>query len=185
METSEKFIRAASKLMESQGYHATGLNQIIAESGAPRGSLYYHFPGGKEELAAQVITRNGKTFARLIMEHMQEDIAPADSVRDFILGVAGGLEATGFQSGGPLTTIALETANTSDQLNRACRDAYQAIQEAFTQKLRRLGVPAEDAPPIAEFIMIAIEGGILLSRTRHNNEPLKRVADRMHDFLIS
>lgn len=183
MDTSEKFIRTASKLMETQGYHATGLNQIIAESGAPRGSLYYHFPGGKEELASQVITRNGKTFARLIMENMQENIAPADSVREFIIGVAGGLEATGFQSGGPLTTIALETANTSDRLNHVCREAYQAIQEAFSQKLHRLGISEEDAPSLAEFIMIAIEGGILLSRTRHSNEPLKRVANTMHEYL--
>jgi len=183
MDTSEKFIRTASKLMETQGYHATGLNQIIAESGAPRGSLYYHFPGGKEELASQVITRNGKTFARLITENMQENITPADSVRNFILGVAGGLEATGFQSGGPLTTIALETANTSNRLNQACRDAYQAIQEAFTHKLRRLGISGEDAQTLAEFILIAIEGGILLSRTHHSNEPLKHVANTMHEYL--
>lgn len=50
----DNILRTASRLFRKQGYHATGLNQITAESGAPRGSLYYYFPGGKEELAARI-----------------------------------------------------------------------------------------------------------------------------------
>ncbi len=183
MDTREKFIQAASKLMESQGYHATGLNQIIAESGAPRGSLYYHFPGGKEELAAEAITRNGHNFARLIREHMQEDIPLADAVRDFILGVAGGLEATQYQAGGPLTAVAVETANTSEHLNQACQEAYQSIQNAFAQKFQILGLPEKEAIDLAEFVTASIEGGILLSRTFHRNEPLKRAAQNLYAYL--
>ena len=57
--TKERFIETTCQLMEDQGYHATALNQIIEESGAPKGSLYYYFPGGKEELAAEAIQHIG------------------------------------------------------------------------------------------------------------------------------
>ncbi|UUZ80779.1 TetR/AcrR family transcriptional regulator [Paenibacillus sp. P26] len=51
----ERLIQATSNLIELQGYHATGLNQIIKEGGAPKGSLYYYFPNGKEELVAESV----------------------------------------------------------------------------------------------------------------------------------
>lgn len=58
--TREKFIETASNLFEIKGYNATGLNEILQESGAPKGSLYYHFPNGKEEIALEAIKLAGK-----------------------------------------------------------------------------------------------------------------------------
>ncbi|MDQ2717139.1 MAG: TetR/AcrR family transcriptional regulator, partial [Chloroflexota bacterium] len=66
--TREQIIEATCDLLEAQGYHATGLNQILAESGAPKGSLYYYFPQGKEELTAAAIDRTGKLVAQRIKD---------------------------------------------------------------------------------------------------------------------
>ena len=52
METRERMVEAAARLLARQGYHATGVAQVLAEAGAPRGSLYFHFPAGKEQMAA-------------------------------------------------------------------------------------------------------------------------------------
>lgn len=56
-ESKMKILSTASVLFQKQGYHATGLNQIIKESGCPKGSLYYYFPEGKEQLATEAINR--------------------------------------------------------------------------------------------------------------------------------
>lgn len=55
VDSREKILQTASRLFQLQGYHATGLNQIIKESGAPKGSLYHYFPNGKEELAVESV----------------------------------------------------------------------------------------------------------------------------------
>ena len=56
----EAFIASTGRLLRRQGYAATGLNEIVSRSGAPKGSLYFHFPGGKEELAAAAMERTGE-----------------------------------------------------------------------------------------------------------------------------
>lgn len=182
-ETREKFIATTSRLMENQGYHATGLNQIIRESGAPKGSLYYHFPGGKEELAAEAVGQTAANFARLIDENISEGRPIHQALRDFIYGIARGVEATQFQSGGPLTAIAMETAATNEKLNLACRQAFTRIQSAIKQKLKAANFEEKEADRWSIFITSAIEGGIILSRTHHSGDPLRTVADQLYLFI--
>ena len=181
--TRDKFIETTSHLLETQGYHATGLSQIIKESGAPKGSLYYHFPGGKEELASVAIQRSGEKFAEIIFENFSEKVALEDALRQFVLGVAKGVEASGFSSGGPLTAVAMETAATSERLNLACQDAFSKIQSAINTKLLSGGVPVEESANLALFITSAIEGGIILSRTHHNVDPLRQVAENLYQLI--
>lgn len=181
--TRDKFIDTTSHLMETQGYHATGLNQIIKESGAPKGSLYYHFPEGKEELASEAVRRASENLIASIQNNLREDISIAEAVRNFALGVAQGVEVTNFQSGGPLTAIAMETATTNERLNQACREAFLQIQVAFAEKLSAAGFETGRATALSIFITSAIEGGIILSRTYHSSDPLRTVAEELYDYL--
>ena len=179
----DQFIETTCRLLEIQGYHATGLNQIIQESGAPKGSLYYHFPGGKEELAEEAIRRTGSLFAQIIQTNFREGIPLAEAVREFVLGIAGGVKSSNFSAGGPLTTIAMETATTNERLNQACRQAFGQIQAAFSEKLTKAGIHSQQANQYSILITSAIEGGILLSRTNHDTKPLVEVAELLHLFL--
>ena len=175
----DQIIETTCSLLEAQGFHATGLNQIIKESGAPKGSLYYYFPGGKEELAAEALERTGRLLAARIRQGLSKPTDAAEAVRKFVLVIAKNAEASGFRTGGPLMTVALETATSSPRLNAACRKAYQQLQAAFADKLVLCGYPSARAAELATFINAAIEGGIILSRTMHSAEPLRRVAQEL------
>ncbi|HZS76450.1 MAG TPA: TetR/AcrR family transcriptional regulator [Ktedonobacteraceae bacterium] len=181
--TRDQIIETTCTLLEAQGYHATGLNEIIAKSGAPKGSLYYYFPEGKEELAEEAVTRSARIVAERIRVGLKNYEDAAEAVQTFVRAIADSVEASGFSAGGPLTTIALETVNSSERLNLACREAYRNIEGAFAEKLAVSGYLEERAAQLATFIVAAIEGGIILSRTNHSGNALRQVADELGLFL--
>ena len=179
MSTRDQIIQTTCELIENQGYNATGLNQIVKESGAPKGSLYYYFPDGKEEITDEAIHWAGQTVAGRIRSGLQASDDPAEAIRIFIENVAHHVEASGFRAGGPLTTVALESATTSERLNLACREAYDLLQGAFREKLAASGLPEVRAAELASFITASIEGAIILSRTYHTGDPLRRTAGHL------
>ncbi len=171
----ERFIETTCTLLELQGYNATGINQIIRESGAPRGSLYYYFPAGKDQLTAEALNHVSDLILERIRTNLEAVEDPAEAVRAFILKVAHSVEATGYQAGGPITTVALETASTHETLREVCRAIYADWQQAFAEKLQT-ALPEARARRLAQVIIAALEGGILLSRTERSPEPLESVA---------
>ena len=183
MTTRDTIVDATCELLEAQGYHATGLSKILETSGAPKGSLYYYFPEGKEELAEEAVARAGALTADRIRSGLAGRAQPAHAVRTFVLRIAEAVEASGFNAGGPLQSVALETATTSPRLNAACQAAYQRLQQAFADRLAQGGYAPARAAALAAFITAAIEGGILLSRTFHTGDPLRQVARELGRLL--
>ena len=80
-QSREKILQAATRLFHLNGYHATGLNQILQESGAPKGSLYYHFPNGKEQLAAEAIQLSGQIIAADIRTRLNAFDDPIEAIQ--------------------------------------------------------------------------------------------------------
>lgn len=180
----DRIIQAASNLVEDQGFHATGMNDIVKASGAPKGSIYYYFPNGKEAIIADAVEFAGRTTAERIQAQLTSIADPVQAIVAFIEGIAHHVEASGFRAGGPLTIVASETATTSERLNAACRQSYDLIRDAFRSRLQDGGFGTEQADKYAVFITAAIEGGIILSRTYHSGDPLRAVASMMRNCLI-
>lgn len=174
--TREHIIQTTSGLLENQGYHATGLNEIVRESGAPKGSIYYYFPDGKEGITAEAVMYAGQMVSERANHYLAMVDDPADSIRSFIETIAYFVEESSFKSGGPLTIVSSETATTSEKINLVCQEAYALVRLAFQTKLTTFGFPEEKAENLAWVIVSAIEGGVILSRTYHTGEPLRKVA---------
>lgn len=177
--TRKRIIDTASELLEAQGYYATGLNQIIEESGAPKGSLYYYFPAGKEGLTAEVIELTGQGVHERIQQTLASVDDPSEAVRTFVLNVAKHVRASKYRAGGPITTVALETAHTSQRLNAVCKETYNRWESAFRDRLVSSGFPKARAERLATLIIACLEGAIVLSRTKRSARPLERVAEEL------
>ncbi|MEU9116042.1 TetR/AcrR family transcriptional regulator [Streptomyces sp. NPDC048483] len=178
-ETRDRLLDATQDLVETGGYAGAGLNQVIALSGAPRGSLYFHFPGGKDQLVGESVRRAGRTIGDALAG--LADAGP--SVAEFVDGVlrllGDRLEESGWRRGCPVATVALETAATSDPLQEACSEVYTAWEEALRARLD--GHP--DADDLAVTILALVEGALLLARAHRNREPLNRVARQIATLL--
>jgi TetR/AcrR family transcriptional repressor of lmrAB and yxaGH operons len=179
----DQILDTTCELLELQGYHATGLNQIIKDSGSPKGSLYYYFPGGKEELTAEAIARVGQVVQNRIRHYLNAVDTPADAVRQFIVNVAHNVESSGYRAGGPITTVAMETASSSERLRLECQRIYSSWQSEFADRLISGGYGAATANSLAAVIIAALEGGIILCRSSRSPQPLLMVAEAMATLI--
>lgn len=169
----QKMIEAMARLMQSQGYRNTGLNQLLAESGAPKGSLYHYFPGGKEALAIAALEH----ASREVAERMGMLAASAETPRQALVAVfeafISDLELSGFQKGCPVATVTLEEAAQSPAIQQACARAFGLWQDVLTQYLRQQGIDHPEHR--AESLLMALEGALILSRAQQDCAPLRRL----------
>jgi TetR/AcrR family transcriptional repressor of lmrAB and yxaGH operons len=175
----EQILLTTCDLLENQGFHGTGLNEIVRESGAPKGSIYYYFPEGKEEIVAEAVRFAGQRTVARIRTHLSTIEDPAEAIKSFLETIAYHVEASGFRSGGPLTIVASESATTHERINQACQEAYTELREAFAAKFHAAGIEAAKAESLAWTVNAAIEGAIILSRTFHTGDPLREAAGQL------
>ncbi|HET6259433.1 TetR family transcriptional regulator [Pseudonocardia sp.] len=177
----DRMLRTAAVLFRAQGYHATGLNQVLAESGAPKGSLYFHFPGGKEQLAAESIELAGAELCSAIRAALASTADPATAL-DHVLALLGDhLVASDFRDGCPVATVALDAGAGSEPIRTACVGAYDSWQSLIADHLRAAGIASAD--DLATVLLAAIEGALLLARTRHDLAPLRTVGAHLRLLL--
>jgi TetR/AcrR family transcriptional repressor of lmrAB and yxaGH operons len=178
-----KTLAAAAKLFRQQGYHGTALHDVLAAGGSPRGSLYFHFPGGKEEIGEAALTLAGEAVRQAIA-HAAET---SESVLAFLTRVARGmasdLEQSGYQEGCPIATTALETAAQSDVLGATTRGAFQKWENEIGRGLERFGMAPEEADSTATTVLSLLEGALLLARTYRSLEPMHRAEQALKLLL--
>ncbi|WP_257351117.1 TetR/AcrR family transcriptional regulator [Pseudalkalibacillus decolorationis] len=178
-----RLIEATFNLIEQQGYHGTGLNQIIKESGAPKGSLYYYFPDGKEQLVSEAIELYGQALAERIRGVLKNADNPAEIIKLIFTNFAKKLDASGCTKSGSFATIVLETSNTSERLRKACNRMYDSCSASYTEMFMTHGFSEKRATQIATLITTSMEGAIILCRAKQSSEPLIQIAEELKSYI--
>jgi AcrR family transcriptional regulator len=172
-DTKERIVNASAELFRRQGYTGTGLKQVVAEADAPFGSLYHFFPGGKEQLADEVIRLAGRFYLQLFeaISDAAPDVVTATS--DFFAGAAETLRQTDYADACPIATVALEVASTNETLREATADVFESWIEAATERAVTAGVPKRKARELAFSFLASLEGAFILCRALRSTEPLE------------
>lgn len=156
-------VDAAATLFRRQGYAATGLNQILDEAGVKPGSLYHHFPRGKQELAAAVVDTTGSGIEQLLRRFLATQRPVADVVDRWIDLLTAGL-AGDPRDGCPIEPIATESVDASPLVREASARAFTGWCAAVEERLRSDGWAADPAKQVALAVISLIEGALILSR---------------------
>jgi TetR/AcrR family transcriptional repressor of lmrAB and yxaGH operons len=178
-DSRRRMLDSAAELFRAQGYHATGLTQLVAAGGAPKGSLYFHFPGGKEQLAAEAVRLSGRRTGEVLQAVAAAAPDPASAVSGIVDTLAAALADSDFRLGCPLATVALEASAGSPAIREACEEGYAYWQAGLVEYFTTAGLPAERADPLATVVLAAIEGALLLAKTRHDVAPLRAIATHL------
>jgi TetR/AcrR family transcriptional repressor of lmrAB and yxaGH operons len=169
-----KTLAAAAKLFRQQGYHGTALHDILATAGSPRGSLYFHFPGGKEQIGEAALALSAEATRQGIARAAEASESAEIFLVRMVRAMASDLERSDYREGCPIATTALETAAHSEVLGRATRNAFQKWELEIKRGLFRFGMAAGDADLAATLVLSQLEGALLLARTYRSLEPLRR-----------
>jgi len=172
--TRAKLVDSTGELLRRQGYHATGLADIVAESGAPRGSLYFYFPGGKDELAITALRASGDDWRARIRRVIAGATDLGAGFDAIVAAFADELEASGWDSGCPVAGVALEA--TSPPVRAAIADHFQRWIDLSVDFLAAFGIAAAPAHELSLVALSSIEGALLIARVMRSREPLLAVA---------
>ena len=183
-DTREHMIETTAGLVHRRGFHGTSLNDILTESGAPRGSLYYHFPGGKEELILEATRQGVASVTQLLKEALTGSSEPAEGVRVFVEAAADVLRDSGYTFGCPVAPIVLDSPESS-ALAEVCQEALEEWQQVFVEGLGAAGIEPGRAESLATMIVCGLEGGLILARARRDTAPLDAVAVELASMVQS
>jgi TetR/AcrR family transcriptional repressor of lmrAB and yxaGH operons len=181
-DTRALMVATAAHLLRRQGLHSTGTSQILAESNAPRGSLYFHFPEGKEQLAIEALALSGRELG----ERMSAELDAAPAIGDGIVRLgemfARSLLASEFRDGCPIATTALEAAE-SVAIRTACATVYDAWSQGLSARLEVAGATAQDATRLAQLVLSSIQGALILARVQRDPDVVRQVTQDLAEMV--
>jgi TetR/AcrR family transcriptional regulator, lmrAB and yxaGH operons repressor len=178
-DSKQRMIEGAAALLARDGLQATSFADVMKATGAPRGSIYHHFPDGKNQLVAAAVDFAGE---RLIQHFdVQPGAKPATVAEAFLEIWRGVLERSNAESG--CSVVAVATASDSTDLTSAAARAFNSWRTRLAELFVDGGMEAVAAHQFAVVLVASSEGAVVLSRAEHSLEPFEIVARALIDSV--
>jgi AcrR family transcriptional regulator len=170
--TRESILTAAAELMRHKGYGAVGMKDIAAASGAPIGSLYHHFRGGKVQIAREALINAGHAYALLIPSIVDACTDLGEAIDAAFTQAAEDMAGTGFANMCPVASVAAEIADTVEELREASASVFQNWVDGGSDYFASRGLGPSQAREVTLALIATLEGAFVLARTLRSTEPL-------------
>ncbi|WP_239135138.1 TetR/AcrR family transcriptional regulator [Streptomyces sp. SID12488] len=182
-DSRDRMILSAAALLREYGASATSIDRVLAYSGAPRGSVYHHFPGGRTQLIDEAVALSGDFISGLIDAATRSD-DPVEAVDAFFALWRDRLVESGFRAGCPIVAVAVETNDDAPQLALSAAAVFARWQEALAALFVRHGLTEERSRRLGSFIIAAVEGAVIMCRAEQSTDPIEAAAAEIHDLLL-
>ncbi|MFB6522781.1 TetR/AcrR family transcriptional regulator [Streptomyces sp. NPDC056401] len=182
-DSRDRMVLSTVALLPEYGASGTSIDRVLAHSGAPRGSVYHHFPGGRTQLIDEAVTLAGDFISGLIDTMMQAG-DPVDAIDAFFVLWRDRLVESDFRAGCPIVAVAVETNDEAPQLARSAAAVFARWQEAFAALFVRHGLTEERSRRLGSFVIAAVEGAVIMCRAERSAAPLDAAAAEIRDLLV-
>ena len=176
-----RMVRSAASLIRSRGVSATSFSDVLADSGAPRGSIYHHFPDGKRQLAEDAI----RWTSERVLAHLRAGTAttPSGVLERFIDMWRQVVRTSDGSAGCVVAGVAIDTVANEAGLMEIVRATFRSWVALLAEQLEAVGVPPHRATLIAMATLAGMEGALILCRAEGNGRPLEAVAEELMRLL--
>lgn len=181
--TRNKMIETTARLVQAKGYHGTSLNDILRESDAPRGSLYFHFPGGKKTLVLEAMRAGIEELSETVKSSMESSENPAEGVMSNYQVLAQAMKESNFRLGCPVSSVVLDLPEIGSELAETCREAYNKWNEIYFDAFVDAGIESGRAMRLAKAVQAASEGAILMARSEQSTQPIEEIGKEMAEMI--
>jgi AcrR family transcriptional regulator len=170
-------VRSAAALIGSRGVSDTSFSDVLSASGAPRGSIYHHFPEGKQQLAEEAIRWTSERV--LAAQRACAGTTPAEVLGCFIGLWRTVVVASGARAGCVVAGVAVDTPADETALMEVVRATFRSWTALVAEQLAATGVLEPRATSIAVAALAAMEGALILCRAEGDVAPLDAVAGEL------
>ncbi|MGU3432664.1 TetR/AcrR family transcriptional regulator [Actinomycetes bacterium M1A6_2h] len=169
----EDMLRSAVSLFRRNGVEATSVADVLDHAGAPRGSVYHHFPRGRPQLVEEA-TRSAGAFMGSMISAGLASLGPAGTLEAIIAGFRTQLVASDFAEGCPVASVAIEGPQSPTALV-AAGESFTSWEDIIAASLWQNGIGHDRAQGLATMSLSAIEGALLLCKAQRSTRALDRV----------
>ena len=169
----ERMIVSTALLVRERGARATSLDAVLEHSGAPRGSVYHHFPGGREQLLREATDYAGEYVAGRLERTATED--PLRAVDTMLDEYRESLLASDFRAGCPVVAVAVETAEEGPDLREHVVAAFDRWRQIFARGFAASGIDVARSDELALLVVSGFEGALIVSRAYRDLAPLENM----------
>lgn len=181
--TRTRMLETAADLVQDRGYHGLALAELLTRSEAPRGSLYFHFPAGKDQLVATA-TRDG---VAAVTESLRATLATERSagraIRKILEAAATALEASDFRFGSPTAPLVLDGLQAGSEIAMLTAEAYVGWIALFETAISAAGVPAKRSQSLALIVEASFEGLLIICRAKRDAAPMRTGARELEAIV--
>ncbi|MFZ0972215.1 MAG: TetR/AcrR family transcriptional regulator [Solirubrobacteraceae bacterium] len=179
--TRQRMIVSASVLIRERGARATSIDDVLEHSGAPRGSVYHHFPGGREQLLRDATDFASEYVARRLGRVGGDGpLAAIDALYDWYREC---LVESDFRAGCPVVAVAVESPREGPDLRDAAREAFERWRRLLASEMEAAGIDASRADDLGMVVLAAFEGALILCRTYRDLAPLDSVRREIRERI--
>jgi TetR/AcrR family transcriptional repressor of lmrAB and yxaGH operons len=177
--TRDRILTAAKRLFQQRGYYAVGTAEILEASQAPKGSMYHHFPDGKEQIAIEAV-RTIHTDVLALMRKLEADgFSIADTIRQLAKGMARWLKDSDYREGTMLASSTVGSVPDLPKLHGAIKAAFDEWRSHVSERFVRDGWNRTEAAAMTQTLIAGIEGAMILARIDQDERVVVKIAESL------